>query len=150
MTSDQLNFREASIADAQGISANEQSSHITPWSLGLIKDSINGSHLVWVIEQQQQNIGHLFVLPVLGQWELLNLVINPQSQGRGFGFQALSFLLQQAKSEQISSIFLEVRRSNQAARNLYSKLGFEEVGVRKKYYKLADGREDAIIMQVAV
>jgi len=39
---------------------------------------------------------------------------------------------------------LEVRRTNRAARALYTKLGFIEVGDRKNYYQLEG--EDAILM----
>lgn len=39
---------------------------------------------------------------------------------------------------------LEVRVSNEIARNLYEKYGFERVGIRKGYY--TDNQEDAIIM----
>jgi ribosomal-protein-alanine N-acetyltransferase len=42
---------------------------------------------------------------------------------------------------------LEVRVSNEVARALYAKYGFEVVGRRKRYY--ADNQEDALIMTVA-
>jgi len=43
----------------------------------------------------------------------------------------------------MSWMTLEVRRSNQAAQNLYHKLGFIDVGYRKRYY---ENTEDALIM----
>ena len=43
----------------------------------------------------------------------------------------------------VNELFLEVRVSNTPARSLYKKMGFEEVGVRKKYY---EDTEDAIVM----
>jgi ribosomal-protein-alanine N-acetyltransferase len=43
-------------------------------------------------------------------------------------------------------VFLEVRRSNEAALALYHKLGFIEDGVRKRYY--SDNHEDAILMML--
>jgi len=42
--------------------------------------------------------------------------------------------------------FLEVRSGNLAARALYRKFGYEEVGIRKKYY--SDNGEDAILMNL--
>jgi ribosomal-protein-alanine N-acetyltransferase len=48
----------------------------------------------------------------------------------------------------MENIFLEVRFSNQPAKNLYQKLGYVEVGVRKDYYPvISGGREDAIVMK---
>ena len=46
----------------------------------------------------------------------------------------------------VDSIMLEVRDSNEAAIKLYEKCGFEEINRRKKYY----GDEDAIIMKKVI
>ena len=43
-------------------------------------------------------------------------------------------------------IFLEVRISNEVAIDLYKKMGFKEIGLRRNYYRLREGREDAILM----
>jgi ribosomal-protein-alanine N-acetyltransferase len=43
-------------------------------------------------------------------------------------------------------MFLEVRASNHAAIQLYSAYGFHQVGRRPHYYRLPDGREDALVM----
>ena len=43
-------------------------------------------------------------------------------------------------------IILEVRVSNSIAYSLYEKLGFKEIAIRKKYYRLPEGREDAYVM----
>ena len=43
-------------------------------------------------------------------------------------------------------IFLEVRVSNNPAIELYNKTGFKRVSIRKNYYRLPDGREDALVM----
>ena len=150
MTTSALVFREATIKDASEISLNESTSHVAPWTLPLIEESVNGAHLVWVMEIQQQIIGHIVILPVLEQWELLNIVVVPKFQSRGIGRQAMNFVFQQAQSNQIKTIFLEVRRSNKTARELYLSCDFEEVGVRKNYYRSEAGREDAIIMQTSI
>ena len=43
-------------------------------------------------------------------------------------------------------IFLEVRVSNNHAIELYNKTGFKKVSIRKNYYRLPDGKEDALVM----
>jgi ribosomal-protein-alanine N-acetyltransferase len=43
-----------------------------------------------------------------------------------------------------------VRPSNQRARALYRSAGFHEIGRRRGYYPAPDGREDAIVMKVAL
>ena len=50
----------------------------------------------------------------------------------------------EARRHGAREITLEVRASNFAARALYRKYGFREVGLRKRYY--IDNGEDAIIM----
>ena len=45
----------------------------------------------------------------------------------------------------VHEVFLEVRKSNRAARDLYGKFGFREAFERRKYY----GDEDAIVMTLA-
>ncbi len=44
----------------------------------------------------------------------------------------------------VKNMTLEVRESNEAARNLYRSMGFEDAGRRKRYY--SDNGEDALIM----
>ena len=44
--------------------------------------------------------------------------------------------------------FLEVRPSNQTARNLYARVGFKQVGMRKAYYPGPGVREDALVLSV--
>ena len=43
-------------------------------------------------------------------------------------------------------VFLEVRVSNVAATNLYLDFGFKQIGIRKDYYGLPEGKEDALLM----
>ena len=50
----------------------------------------------------------------------------------------------------ISEAFLEVRPSNIAAIRLYQSLGFEQIGIRRGYYQAVDGREDAIVLKLAL
>jgi ribosomal-protein-alanine N-acetyltransferase len=42
-------------------------------------------------------------------------------------------------------MYLEVRASNNAAKYLYYRAGFNEVGLRKNYYQAKKGREDAVV-----
>ena len=62
------------------------------------------------------------------------------------GNQLVNYLLDLARWKKIRMAFLEVRVSNQAAYKLYTKLGFDEIGVRKNYYPSPAGREDALIL----
>ena len=62
---------------------------------------------------------------------------------RGIGTKLVGALISRARSEAAAAILLEVRESNLAARGLYERQGFREVGRRRGYY--ADPVEDAIL-----
>jgi ribosomal-protein-alanine N-acetyltransferase len=47
-------------------------------------------------------------------------------------------------------MFLEVRPSNSAARALYARAGFREIGLRRGYYPAREGREDALVLELAL
>jgi [ribosomal protein S18]-alanine N-acetyltransferase len=74
--------------------------------------------------------------------ELLNLAVAPDFRRKGIA----RALVQAFARTQKGAIFLEVRESNQAARNLYKSLGFQEVGVRSRYYERCP--ESAIVMKL--
>jgi ribosomal-protein-alanine N-acetyltransferase len=76
-----------------------------------------------------------------GEYELLNLVVEPACRRQGVGRELLDGLLRGKGN----TVFLEVRESNLAARNFYKSLGFKEVSVRKKYYDFPV--ESAIVMK---
>ena len=82
------------------------------------------------------------------EWELENIVVSPEFRGRGIGAELLSAWLTRVRARGSSSVFLEVRESNVAARRLYEKAGFRQTGRRKLYY--SDPAEDAILYSQVV
>ena len=77
------------------------------------------------------------------EWELENVVVESTLRRKGVGTRLLNELLTRARATNSESVFLEVRESNQAARALYTKWGFEQVARRKGYY--TNPPEDAIL-----
>lgn len=80
------------------------------------------------------------------EWELENVVVAESARRRGIASLLLRELIAQVRAARGRSIFLEVRDSNQSARSLYRKMGFEEAGLRKNYY--ASPPEDAIVCRL--
>ena len=72
---------------------------------------------------------------------ILNIAIDVPHQHKGYGNEFLERILD--KHLQYADVFLEVKRTNFPAINLYLNFGFEEIDIRKEYY--SDG-EDAVIM----
>ncbi len=75
-----------------------------------------------------------------GEWEILNLAVAPEARRTGVATALAEEMLARSKGK----VFLEVRLSNTAARKLYEKLGFSQVGLRRGYYQSPP--EDGIVM----
>ena len=102
--------------------------------------------LAWIAEEDSAAHGILAFLVaqcIDAEWELENIVVAAAIRRRGVGTRLLSEFIIYARAGEGSGIFLEVRESNQRARALYRKLGFEETGLRKSYY--SNPPEDAIL-----
>ena len=76
------------------------------------------------------------------------MVVGEQHRQLGIGTQLIQELLLRARTSGATSVLLEVRESNLAARRFYEKLGFSEQGRRKGYYQ--NPREDALILQKSI
>jgi ribosomal-protein-alanine N-acetyltransferase len=78
--------------------------------------------------------------------QLMNVATLPELRRHGHASALLQDLIVQARDRRAEIITLEVRRSNVAARSLYERFGFSEVGIRQRYY--SDNGEDALIMHL--
>lgn len=83
-----------------------------------------------------------------GDGDIQTVAVAPEHRGKGLGRLLVEALLGEARQRLVSSVFLEVRADNDAARGLYSSLGFEEIDRRVGYYQ-PDG-VDAIVMTLAL
>jgi len=103
--------------------------------------------LVAVNESDAAQI-HGFVIArcTADNWEIENVVVAHERQRRGIGINLIRELLLRVQVTGATSVLLEVRESNLAARRLYEKLGFIEKGRRNNYYR--DPQEDALLLQI--
>jgi [ribosomal protein S18]-alanine N-acetyltransferase len=84
----------------------------------------------------------------LDDWEVENVVVARERQRLGIGTKLIQDLLSRAQATGATSVLLEVRESNLAARRLYEKLGFSEEGRRSNYYR--DPTEDALLLRYPI
>lgn len=86
-----------------------------------------------------------------GEAEILSIAVMAVQQGRGYAGRLLLLHLGQLAALRVQAVFLEVEENNQAARRLYERAGFHEVGRREGYYRnVADQngpRAAAIVMR---
>jgi len=89
-------------------------------------------------------IGFAGIWVLTDEAHITNIAVRQQYQRRGIGELLLISTIDLAKELKASIMTLEVRASNIAAQNLYSKYGFIQVGIRRGYY--LDNREDGVLM----
>ena len=121
-----------------------------PWTRGNFSDSLNSGYSAWVLEENDAMIGYALLMLVMDEAHLLNLSIAKPQQKRGLGRYLLEHMLNIAKNHKVTNMFLEVRPSNVSAIALYENMGFSEMAVRRGYYPAKEGREDAVIMGLAL
>lgn len=81
------------------------------------------------------------------QGDIQTIAVTPAARGMGLGRGLMHALITESRRRGIRYLFLEVRADNPIARNLYRSLGFEEIGVRPRYYR---NGVDAVHMRLEV
>lgn len=138
-----FSIRKAVFLDLENIFEMEKRIFKQHW----IKESINqeliksSNNLNIVAEINGEIIGYFFSHIFKNEAHILNLAIDIPFQHQGLGKQFLSKIVNEYLKD--VNVFLEVKRSNFPAINLYLSFGFEEINIRESYY--SDG-EDAIEM----
>ena len=111
-------------------------------------DHPGSTALVAVTGTPRQTAGFILGQIVVDEAEILSVGVAREWQRRGLGRLLVEALCRSAKRAEVKRLHLEVGADNAAARALYSRLGFQETGLRKGYYAKAGGRpaEDAVTM----
>lgn len=91
----------------------------------------------------EDSVAYLEYSLIYDRMEIDNIHVNEEYRNQGIGTKLMAHLVSLAIEYRVENITLEVRVSNEIARNLYKKFGFREVALRKYYY----GDEDGILME---
>ena len=129
----------------------DQLSFTLPWpeSAFIFEIEKNPAARCWVAETPGDApviVGMIVVWLIMDEIHIATLAIDPTQRRLRVGQRLLAFALTNGIENGATKSLLEVRAGNVAARALYRKFGYEEVGVRKKYY--SDNGEDAILMNL--
>ncbi len=142
-------FRFAEEADLEEIVNIEKASMSNPWALSSYKEALDSEHAFIYVATESGNIAGFCVLYLTPpESEIPDIVIDKQYRNKGLGKVLLDNVIKELKSQGIDTVFLEVRVSNEPARALYEKVGFEQIGVRKYFY--SNPLEDAICMSLTI
>lgn len=117
----------------------------TPWSKESIAKELENEFARYVVAiKDNLIIGFAGAWLILDEGQITNIAVHPEYRGIGASHMLLDALIEICALENITSMTLEVRKSNIPAQSLYKKHGFTEEGLRKNYY--LDNNEDGIIM----
>lgn len=114
----------------------------------LKKDFSSERNMCFAAVSDGDIIGYYICSYVLDEAELERIAVCANQRGRGIASLMLCHLKEQCLSKGITNVYLEVRRSNIIAQNLYKKHDFIKTGERKSYY--SDNGEDAILYTLSL
>lgn len=115
-----------------------------PWSRDSLVSEITNKFAHYIgIKMDNKLVGYIGIWFIIDEAHITNVAVNPYYRRIGLANKLLQASLRLCHKHNITAITLEVRASNAPARNLYTKFGFQEEGIRKKYY---ENGEDALIM----
>jgi [ribosomal protein S18]-alanine N-acetyltransferase len=118
------------------------------WSLAQTRESmiVPGTQL-FVAGESDVPTGFALSRTIFDATELLLLAVDPACQRNGVGRDLVSGLIAEVRPIGVMSVFVEVRADN-GARRFYTRLGFQDIGYRKNYYRNAAGDySDAVTME---
>lgn len=122
-----------------------------PWTAQMFRDELRVGHHYLAARDGDRLVGYGGIAVVAGppdvEAEIHTIGVHPDYQGRGVGRRLLEGLLRHA-DELRATVFLEVRTDNDVAIALYRRNGFEQVGLRRNYYRPSGA--DAYTMRRAV
>lgn len=138
--------RDMYLTDLDAIMGIEAHSFPTPWSRNAFQSELleNNFATYLVLDFHDRVVAYGGMWLILDESHITNVAVHPDFRGYHLGERMMHGLMDRARSMGALRMTLEVRRGNVVAQNLYKKLGFIQLGVRRGYY--TDTREDAFIM----
>ena len=117
-----------------------------PWSEKSIAGELNNLLSLWVVAVEDDRVvGYVGSQTVCGESDMMNIAVHPDYRRRGIARSLVEYLIRELANRGSECLTLEVRSSNESAQALYEMLGFQQVGLRKNYYR--NPREDALILR---
>ena len=135
---------EMSVQDYEKIKNNLQTDFDKFWTPEILKKELENPNSKYIVAVEDNNIvGFAGITYNFDYVEIMNIVVKKDKRQKEIATKLMKKLILLANEYNVLKIALEVNENNISARNLYSKLGFKEVGVRPNYY---NGNEAAILM----
>jgi ribosomal-protein-alanine N-acetyltransferase len=144
--------RPMTVAALDGVLELELAVYPFPWTRGNFVDSIVAGYTACTLNHLDGDLA-AYCVAMFGvdEMHLLNITVAPAARRRGHARRLLAELVRLCRLRRATRLWLEVRESNEVAREAYGRLGFAAVGRRKGYYPAPEGRrEDALVMSLDI
>ena len=141
-----MEIRKLTAGEVFQVAELEKLCFTLPWSEKSVAGELENPLSLWLVAMEGENLaGYVGSQTVMDETDMMNLAVAPEFRRQGVGEALVNALVAALKDLGSRCLTLEVRDSNEAARALYAKLGFVEIGRRRGYYR--DPREDALILR---
>lgn len=136
-------MRRATVEDTELVRDIEVRGAHRPWSEPSIRTALSAATTVAFVAGDPP-VGHVLASLYADEAEILSLAVLPEQRRRGIGNALLAACEQAWRGAGVRGAWLEVRRDNRGALELYSRRGWTDAGLRRGYYE--DGT-DAVVMR---
>ena len=117
-----------------------------PWSEKSIASELDNRLSLWIVAVDGDTVaGYVGSQSVMGWADMMNIAVHPEYRRQGVAQELVERLVAALMANEVTCLTLEVRASNEPAKALYAKLGFQQVGRRPNYYR--NPKEDALILR---
>ena len=142
---EEMKIRLMESRDVEAVECLEKQCFSDPWSGKLLLEGLNSKwDTFWVAVLDDTVIGYSNLRVLSDEGELEPIAVGADHTRLGIGSRLMEAMEDFAAQNQVKAVTLEVRSQNTAALKLYKSYGFEEAGVRRRYYH--DPEDDAVIM----
>jgi ribosomal-protein-alanine N-acetyltransferase len=139
--------RAHTVDDIAAVEALQDDAFDRPWGAGSFRWALERSDVARLYVMRSPSgelVGYCACWLLVDELHINSVAVAAAWQRRGLASTLLRAVARDAAAAGATSATLEVRESNQAARALYERLGFQVEAVRRDYYR--EPREDALIL----
>lgn len=124
----------------------ENASFRSPWQRAVFETEFKNknSYNIACKDESRNLVGYCLSWLIYDEIHILKVAVDESFRNQGIGKKLIVKTLEHFIPKGASHAVLEVRLDNYGAINLYEKLGFESLRIRRNYY--AQTGEDALVM----
>ena len=141
--------RRMTMEDGAAVAEMEHQLFFDAWSEKSILETLSQPNSICLMaEKAGRAAGYILAYRAADEAEIARIAVAKELQRQGVARALLDDFESVCRAQEINKLLLDVRSGNMAARALYEKSGFQEDGIRQRFYR--DPEEDAVLMSKAI